>query len=151
MAIGPDWTGGIIISTARGEIETRDGSHPPAVETLDLDIDRTIAIDAVGLYVPAGTAPLPSAALMLAVPAGIAGCPLRVMCTPPRPEPPPNSAHAATLANALGKVPYSQADGVYCSHRFTAARMDAAHRMGIARRFVEYHLDRKLTSLAVME
>ena len=37
--------------TARlsGEIETRDGSHPPAVETLDLDIDRTIAIDAVGL------------------------------------------------------------------------------------------------------
>ena len=42
------------------------------------------AIDAVGLYVPAGTAPLPSAAIMLAVPAEIAGCPTRVMCTPPR-------------------------------------------------------------------
>ncbi|MEJ2258680.1 MAG: histidinol dehydrogenase, partial [Woeseiaceae bacterium] len=41
------------------------------------------AIDAVGLYVPAGTAPLPSAAIMLAVPAAIAGCPLRVLCTPP--------------------------------------------------------------------
>ena len=41
-------------------------------------------IDAVGLYVPAGTAPLPSAAIMLAVPARIAGCPVRVMCTPPQ-------------------------------------------------------------------
>ncbi len=43
-------------------------------------------IDAVGLYVPAGTAPLPSAAIMLAVPAAIANCPVRVMCTPPRPD-----------------------------------------------------------------
>jgi histidinol dehydrogenase len=42
------------------------------------------AIDAVGLYVPAGVAPLPSAAVMLAVPASIAGCPTRIMCTPPR-------------------------------------------------------------------
>lgn len=41
-------------------------------------------IDAVGLYVPAGVAPLPSAAIMLAVPARIAGCPIRVICTPPR-------------------------------------------------------------------
>lgn len=41
-------------------------------------------IDAVGLYVPAGTAPLPSAAIMLAVPARIAGCNTRVICTPPR-------------------------------------------------------------------
>ncbi|MCG8368895.1 MAG: histidinol dehydrogenase, partial [Proteobacteria bacterium] len=44
------------------------------------------AIDAVGLYVPAGTAPLPSAAVMLAVPAAVAGCPVRVLCTPPRPD-----------------------------------------------------------------
>ncbi len=43
-------------------------------------------IDAVGLYVPAGTAPLPSAAVMLAVPAAIAGCPTRILCTPPRPD-----------------------------------------------------------------
>jgi len=41
-------------------------------------------IDAVGLYVPAGVAPLPSAAIMLAVPARIAGCPTRIICTPPR-------------------------------------------------------------------
>lgn len=42
------------------------------------------ALDAVGLYVPAGTAPLPSAAVMLAVPAAIAGCRRRILCTPPR-------------------------------------------------------------------
>ncbi len=36
----------------------------------------------VGLYVPAGTAPLPSTALMLGVPAQIAGCPQIVLCTP---------------------------------------------------------------------
>lgn len=41
-------------------------------------------IDAVGLYVPAGLAPLPSAAIMLAVPARIAGCRTRIICTPPR-------------------------------------------------------------------
>ena len=43
-------------------------------------------LDAVGLYVPAGTAPLPSAAIMLAIPAAIARCPLRILCTPPRPD-----------------------------------------------------------------
>ena len=43
-------------------------------------------LDSVGLYVPAGTAPLPSAAIMLAVPAAIAGCPERILCTPPRPD-----------------------------------------------------------------
>jgi histidinol dehydrogenase len=43
----------------------------------------SVPIRAVGLYVPAGTAPLPSTAVMLAVPAAIAGCPVRVMCTPP--------------------------------------------------------------------
>jgi len=41
-------------------------------------------IDAVGLYVPAGVAPLPSAAVMVAVPAAIADCPTRIMCSPPR-------------------------------------------------------------------
>ncbi len=40
-------------------------------------------ISAVGLYVPEGSAPLPSAVVMLAVPARIAGCPRRVLCTPP--------------------------------------------------------------------
>lgn len=36
----------------------------------------------VGLYAPAGTAPLPSTVLMLAVPAQLAGCSDVVLCTP---------------------------------------------------------------------
>jgi histidinol dehydrogenase len=55
------------------------------------------AIRAVGLYVPAGTAPLPSAAIMLAVPAAIAACPVRVLCTPPRSD---GSADPAILVAA---------------------------------------------------
>ncbi|CAI5954681.1 unnamed protein product [Closterium sp. NIES-65] len=43
-------------------------------------------IERVGLYVPGGTAVLPSTALMLAVPAGIAGCTTVVVATPPRPD-----------------------------------------------------------------
>jgi histidinol dehydrogenase len=43
----------------------------------------SVPIRGVGLYVPAGSAPLPSTAIMLAVPAAIAACPVRVMCTPP--------------------------------------------------------------------
>lgn len=46
----------------------------------------SVPIDRVGLYVPAGSAPLPSTAIMLAVPARIAGCPTRILCTPPRPD-----------------------------------------------------------------
>ncbi|AXH95287.1 histidinol dehydrogenase [Ornithinimicrobium avium] len=51
----------------------------------------------VGLYVPAGSAPLPSTALMLGVPAQLAGCPEVVLCTPPRPD---GSADPAVLAAA---------------------------------------------------
>lgn len=40
-------------------------------------------IATVGLYVPAGTAPLPSTVLMLAIPARIAGCRRLVLCSPP--------------------------------------------------------------------
>ncbi|HQY05780.1 MAG TPA: histidinol dehydrogenase [Lacunisphaera sp.] len=40
-------------------------------------------IGRVGLYVPGGSAPLPSTALMLGVPSQLAGNPGRVLCTPP--------------------------------------------------------------------
>ena len=40
----------------------------------------------VGLYVPAGSAPLPSTALMLGIPARLAGCPLREPRCPPGPD-----------------------------------------------------------------
>lgn len=55
------------------------------------------AIDAVGLYVPAGVAPLPSTAIMLAVPASTAGCPTRIICTPPRKD---GTADPAVLVTA---------------------------------------------------
>ncbi len=42
------------------------------------------AISKVGLYVPSGTAPLPSSVLMLGVPAQLAGCPTVALCVPPR-------------------------------------------------------------------
>lgn len=51
----------------------------------------------VGLYVPAGSAPLPSTALMLGVPAQLAACPEVVLCTPPRPD---GTADPAVLAAA---------------------------------------------------
>jgi len=44
---------------------------------------RYLALDPVGLYVPAGSAPLPSTATMLLVPALLAGCRNIVLATPP--------------------------------------------------------------------
>lgn len=44
---------------------------------------KSVAIEKVGLYIPAGTAPLFSTVLMLAVPAKIAGCREVVLCSPP--------------------------------------------------------------------
>lgn len=43
----------------------------------------TRAIERVGLYIPGGTAPLPSTALMLGIPAMLAGCKTIVLATPP--------------------------------------------------------------------
>lgn len=44
---------------------------------------RFTALDAVGLYIPGGSAPLPSTVLMLGVPALVAGCNNKLLCTPP--------------------------------------------------------------------
>ena len=45
-------------------------------------MQRPVAIQNVGIYIPGGTAPLFSTVLMLAIPARIAGCPRVVMTTP---------------------------------------------------------------------
>jgi histidinol dehydrogenase len=73
--------------------------RPIAVETMPGVYCERVShpLDSVGLYVPAGTAPLPSAAIMLAVPAAIAACPIRVLCTPPRED---GSADPAVLVAA---------------------------------------------------
>ena len=44
---------------------------------------RQKAIHSVGLYIPGGSAPLPSTVLMLGIPAQVAGCQRKVLCTPP--------------------------------------------------------------------
>ena len=47
-------------------------------------IQRPVPIRRVGLYIPGGSAPLFSTVLMLAVPAALAGCRERILCTPCR-------------------------------------------------------------------
>jgi histidinol dehydrogenase len=79
--------------------------HAPQVRTSEaIDIEPGVRceqivrpIHTVGLYVPGGSAPLPSALLMLAIPAEIAGCAQRVLCTPPNAD---GSVHPAILAAA---------------------------------------------------
>jgi histidinol dehydrogenase len=55
---------------------------------------KSVAIEKVGLYIPAGTAPLFSTVLMLAIPARIAGCREIVLCSPPDKN---GKVNAATL------------------------------------------------------
>ncbi len=44
---------------------------------------KSVAIDSVGLYIPAGSAPLFSTVLMLGIPAKLAGCKEIILCSPP--------------------------------------------------------------------
>ncbi len=62
---------------------------------------RNVAIEKVGLYVPGGTAPLFSTALMLGIPASLAGCREIVLCTPANKK---GEIHPAILyaANQVG-------------------------------------------------
>lgn len=75
------------IETAAANIEEFHAAQMP----MDIEVDTADGVRCervsrpiarVGLYVPAGSAPLPSTALMLGVPARIAGCALRVLCSP---------------------------------------------------------------------
>ncbi|MDE6586956.1 MAG: histidinol dehydrogenase [Paramuribaculum sp.] len=76
------------ISRAAGNIEKFHAAqlmaHPVDVEVTTgvRCIQRQVPINTVGLYIPGGRAPLFSTVLMLAIPARIAGCPRRILCTP---------------------------------------------------------------------
>ena len=77
--------------TAHANIAAFHAAQAPAdlaVETMPGVVCRRVTrpIGCVGLYVPGGTAVLPSSTLMLGVPAGLAGCRTIVMATPPRPD-----------------------------------------------------------------
>ncbi|KAI0638150.1 histidine biosynthesis trifunctional-protein [Trametes polyzona] len=75
-----------------------------AVETMPGVVCSRFArpIARVGLYVPGGTAVLPSTALMLGIPAQVAGCREIVLATPPRPDGSisPEVMYAAQLVGA---------------------------------------------------
>jgi len=74
-------------------------SAPLSVETMPGVVCQRITrpIGSVGLYVPAGTAPLPSTAIMLAAPARVAGCPARAIASSPDKA---GKVHAAVLVAA---------------------------------------------------
>jgi histidinol dehydrogenase len=90
------------LERAMGNVEAFHHASMPRPLTVDLQpgvrCDRLIRpIQIVGLYVPSGSAPLPSTVIMLAVPARLAGCPRRVLCTPPDRT---GNANAAVLVAA---------------------------------------------------
>ncbi len=75
------------LAFARDRIEAYHGRQKPAddrfTDALGVELGhRWTAIEAVGLYVPGGTAAYPSSVLMNAVPAKVAGCPRIVMVVP---------------------------------------------------------------------
>ena len=91
------------IRAAAANIETFHKPQVPAALAVDtaagVRCERVSRpIESVGLYVPAGNAPLPSTALMLGVPARLAGCPVRILCTPPQAD---GRADPAVLYAAL--------------------------------------------------
>ncbi len=85
--LAPDLKAAIREAAARIERYHRaTAMQPQALDTAPgVRVERVLRpIDRVGLYVPAGSAPLPSTALMLGIPARIAGCPQVVLCSPAR-------------------------------------------------------------------
>ena len=77
------------IREAAGRIEVFHRAAAPSPVGVDtapgVRVERMLRpIRRVGLYVPAGTAPLPSTALMLGVPARLAGCAQITLCSPAR-------------------------------------------------------------------
>jgi len=90
MALSPETTAAIDLS-----FENIRKFHAAQADKEDLVIETmpgvkcsrfTRPIERVGLYIPGGTAVLPSTALMLGVPAMVAGCSQIVLASPPRPD-----------------------------------------------------------------
>ena len=84
--VSPDLKRALDVAKANIEkFHARRGSSRSVIETAPgvLCWKRELPIEKVGLYIPAGSAPLFSTVLMLAIPATLAGCPEIVMCSPP--------------------------------------------------------------------
>ena len=87
------------LSVAKANIESFhaiDMYESRVIETMPgvLCWKKSLPIEKVGIYVPAGSAPLFSTVLMLAIPATLAGCREIVMCSPPDAN---GKVNAATL------------------------------------------------------
>jgi histidinol dehydrogenase len=89
---------------------------------------RVRPITVAGVYVPGGTAPLPSTVLMDVIPASVAGVPRIVFCTPPRADGSiaPVILAAADIAGAteIYKVGGSQAIGAMAYGTESIPRVD---------------------------
>lgn len=89
---------------------------------------RVRPISVAGVYVPGGTAPLPSTVLMDVIPASVAGVPRIVFCTPPRADGTiaPVILAAATIAGAteIYKVGGAQAIAAMAYGTETIPRVD---------------------------
>ena len=98
------------LALARDRIEAYHRRQKPSDErfTDPLGVElghRWSAIEAVGLYVPGGTAAYPSSVLMNAIPARVAGVPALTVVTPPRAlEQSPALAAALLVAGVEGSV-----------------------------------------------
>ena len=75
---------------------------------------KTVAIEKVGLYIPAGSAPLFSTVLMLVIPAKIAGCREIVVVSPPNADGTidPVTLYAAKLCGATSVYPIGGAQAI---------------------------------------
>lgn len=87
------------ITTAKNNIEKFHAvviETPETIETAQgvFCWKKRVPIEKVGLYIPAGSAPLFSTVLMLAVPAQLAGCEEVILCSPASSE---GTVNAATL------------------------------------------------------
>src|SRR6056297_4143367 len=95
VAMAPDTKSVSLTPAIKGAIDTamqniyrfhrEQFSMELEVETMNGVVCSRVAkpIERVGLYIPGGTAPLPSTTMMLGVPAMIAGCSTIVIATPP--------------------------------------------------------------------
>jgi histidinol dehydrogenase len=83
-------------------------------------MQKSVAIERVGIYIPGGTAPLFSTVLMLAVPAILAGCKEIVLCSPPNSN---GNIHPAILWTA-------QLCGVTSIYKVGGAQAIAAMSIG---------------------
>jgi phosphoribosyl-ATP pyrophosphohydrolase/phosphoribosyl-AMP cyclohydrolase/histidinol dehydrogenase len=123
----------VAIDKAYGNINrfhSAQNSPPLVVETMPgITCQRFAkAISRVGLYVPGGTAVLPSTALMLGIPAQVAGCKEIVIATPPRPDGNVSSEvlYVAHLVGASGilKAGGAQAVGALAYGTETVPKVD---------------------------